>query len=125
MSMRFFMDRMTLKYGLIAGSPSVATGLAAAQTVTTVNLTAQRMTTTLTDGTTVPMWGYCSNDPAQGGALGGGGLLRVNACSSTPAGSGTPVPNTVWAPGPTIVMPVGNQLQINLTNKLAAGQTHP
>jgi large repetitive protein len=123
--MRFFMDRMTLKSALIAGSLSLllASGIASAQTVTTVNLAAQRMTTTLTDGNTVPMWGYCSNDPAQGGALGGGSLLHVNACSSTPAGSGTPVPNTVWAPGPTIVMPVGNQLQINLTNKLAAGSS--
>jgi hypothetical protein len=60
---------------------------------TTVNLTAQRMSTTLADGTSVPMWGYCT----------------TGACA--PA----------WAPGPTIVIandPAGNTLNINLTNAL-------
>jgi hypothetical protein len=124
MGMRSLIDRLTLKSACIASTMMLVAGLASAQTVTTVttvNLTAQRMSTTLTDGTIVPMWGYCTNDPAQSPGLGGGRLHNANVCSTTAAGSTTAVPNTVWAPGPTIVMPVGNQLQINLTNKLAAG----
>jgi hypothetical protein len=57
---------------------------------TTVNLTAQRMSTTLPDGITVPMWGYCTT------------------------GSCTPT----WAPGPTITVPAGTNLRIVLNNML-------
>ena len=57
---------------------------------TAVNLTAQRMTTTLRDGTTVPMWGYCV----------------TGTCTTT------------WAPGPTIMATAGTNLLINLTNTL-------
>ncbi len=57
---------------------------------TPVNLTAQRMTITLRDGTTAPMWGYCPTG---------------TTCTS-------------WAPGPTIVATAGSSLQINLTNDL-------
>ena len=105
-------------------SASVATALgivtlaAAAQTgaLTTVNLTAQRMGLTLPDGTNTSMWGYCSDDKAQNPALNGGRLLNVNACATTSNGA-----NRTWAPGPTIVLPVGNQLTIHLKNELAAG----
>ncbi len=57
---------------------------------TPINLTAQRMTTTLRDGTTSPMWGYCP----------------TGACTGA------------WAPGPTIVATAGTSLQISLTNGL-------
>ncbi len=57
---------------------------------TPVNLTAQRMTAALRDGTAVPMWGFCP----------------TAACTNT------------WAPGPTIVAAAGSSLQINLTNAL-------
>jgi len=54
------------------------------------------MSTTLPDGSSVPMWGYCTT-PTTG------------SCSAS------------WAPGPTITVPYnpdGNILQINLTNSL-------
>ncbi|MGC4121321.1 MAG: Ig-like domain-containing protein [Myxococcales bacterium] len=57
---------------------------------TPIQLTARRMTTTLRDGTTVPMWGFCT----------------TGSCTGT------------WAPGPTIVAPTGTSLQIALTNEL-------
>ena len=57
---------------------------------TPVELTAQRMTTALRDGTLAPMWGFCA----------------TGSCTGT------------WAPGPTIVATAGSSLQINLTNKL-------
>ncbi|BDG02334.1 Ig-like domain-containing protein [Anaeromyxobacter oryzae] len=59
---------------------------------TAINLTAQRMTTTLRDGTALPMWGYCV----------------TGSCTAA------------WAPGPTIVATAGDTLQINLTNGLPA-----
>ena len=55
-----------------------------------IQLTAQRMTTTLRDGTAAPMWGYCE------GA----------SCT------------TAWAPGPTIIAAAGSSLTIKLTNNL-------
>ncbi len=55
-----------------------------------VNLTAQRMSLALPDGKTTPMWGFCA----------------TTACSGS------------WAPGPTITVPVGQSLTINLTNSL-------
>ena len=74
----------------------------------TVNLTAQRMSTTLPDGTTVPMWGYCTPD-----ARGVGTPLRSGAaCPATPTAVG------LWAPGPTIVVPYTESLTITLTNNL-------
>ncbi|MGF6604340.1 hypothetical protein P3T23_009095 [Paraburkholderia sp. GAS448] len=118
--MRFLTHRAILGWAVCAMTMCVSASVSA-QSVTTVNLTAQRMTAALPDGTTVPMWGYCTNDAAQGAALGGGSLRTANVCSRTPAGSTTPVPNTVWAPGPTIVVPVGNSLRINLTNNLPSG----
>jgi hypothetical protein len=71
-------------------------GASLAATTTVVNLTAQRMSTTMPDGTIVPMWGYCTT-PAAG------------ACSAA------------WAPGPTITVPYdasGTTLQVNLQNML-------
>jgi hypothetical protein len=108
--MKPLIDWLTSKSACVATVMMLGASFASAQTVTTVNLTAQRMSTTLTDGTSVPMWGYCTNDAAQGPALGGGSLRNVSVCSRTPAGTTPPVTNTVWAPGPTIVMPFGNKL---------------
>ena len=59
-----------------------------------VNLTAQRSSLALPDGKTAPMWEFCTT-PANGAACQG-----------------------QWAPGPTIVVPVGQELDINLTNNL-------
>lgn len=60
----------------------------------TVNLTAQRMSAGLPDGSTVPMWGYCT----------------------TPTTGSCPGP---WAPGPTIVAAGGDTLTVNLQNQLS------
>ncbi len=60
----------------------------------TVNLTAQRMTTVLRDGTASPMWGFCQTGST--GCVSGGS----------------------WAPGPTLVAAAGDDLSINLTNNL-------
>jgi hypothetical protein len=57
---------------------------------TAIALTAQRMTTQLRDGSSVPMWGFCT----------------TGSCT------------TSWAPGPTIVATAGTSLQIALTNSL-------
>src|SRR3982074_1122385 len=58
-----------------------------------VNLTAQKMSTALPDGSTAPMWGFCAT-PASGD------------CSGS------------WAPGPTIVAAAGDMLTITLKNSL-------
>lgn len=64
-----------------------------AATTTTVNLTAQRMSSVMPDGNNVQMWGYCT----------------TGSCTAA------------WAPGPTITIPydaTGTNLQINLQNNL-------
>ncbi len=69
----------------------------------TVALNAQRTTTTLPDGNTVPMWGYSCNNAAAG--------VTANACSSlNQAAIG-------WAPV-LITVPTGQSLTIQLTNSL-------
>jgi hypothetical protein len=75
-------------------------GAAATAAATTVNLTAQRMSTTLPDGNSVPMWGYCNSGDA-------------NAIPKVPSSC-----TASWAPGPTIVVAAGDSLTINLQNKL-------
>ena len=80
---------------VVSISVLLTAGVAFAAT-TTVNLTAQRMTTTLPDGISVPMWGYCAT-PITG------------SCTAP------------WAPGPTITVPydaTGTTLQIVLKNML-------
>ena len=91
----------------IAASLLCAAGLASA--ATTVNLTAQRASATLPDGTSVPMWQFC------------GGLDTTKANAGTATGAGATCSTTAvatWASGPTITVPVGDTLTINLTNKL-------
>ncbi|MCU1282125.1 MAG: multicopper oxidase type 3, partial [bacterium] len=57
---------------------------------TSLQLTAQRMSIALRDGSPAPMWGFCAN----------------SGCSGT------------WAPGPTIVAQANTSLTIELTNAL-------
>lgn len=78
---------------VVSVSMLLAAGMPFAATTTTVNLTAQRMSATMPDGTIVPMWGYCT----------------TGACTAA------------WAPGPTITVPydaTGTNLQIVLNNML-------
>src|SRR5437763_9478268 len=75
-----------------------------------VNLTAGPTTTTLPDGTVVPMWGYSCGTAVTGATA---TCLPLNpnapaATTTTPAG---------WSPV-VITVPTGQILQINLTNSL-------
>src|SRR5438309_10508797 len=77
----------------------------------TVNLTAQPTSTTLPDGTVVPMWGYSC-----GAAVAPATCVALNphapaAIGTTPAG---------WSPV-VITVPTGQALTINLTNSLSFG----
>jgi IPT/TIG domain len=72
---------------------------------TTINLTAAPSTTTLPDGTTVPMWGYFC------GTATGGSCAALN-----PAMNNTTTPT--WSPV-VITVPTGNSLTISLTNNLS------
>jgi len=95
-------------FGLFLATGSVYAGS------TTVSLTAERMSTTMPDGNTVPMWGYCD-----------GTVATDTATTPTPiAGSAVCSTPTAWKAGPTITVQydpsVGatNALTINLTNNL-------
>ena len=79
---------------LMSGAYAVAQNLS-------VSLTASRSSTTLTDGSTVPMWGLACNSADTGAS-----------CSALNQNSGG-----TWAP-PVITVPVGSNLTINLTNNL-------
>jgi large repetitive protein len=89
----------------LAASTVLLAGAAGAAT-TTVNLTAQRTTIPL-DGATVPMWGYC-------------GALAANADATPSAGTAATVTcgSGAWTVGPTITVPAGSDLVVNLTNSL-------
>ena len=95
---------MILRAALAATSLAVA-GFASA--ATTVNLTAQRATATLPDGRSVPMWQFCGTT---------GPNADTTASIGTATGPGTAC--GAWAPGPTITVPAGDTLTINLTNTL-------
>jgi hypothetical protein len=93
----------------VAGLAAAALlGVSGAQAATTVNLTAQRASLTLPDGTVTPMWSYCGAS-----VTGGAGVTSGGACP-TPAAGVLPA----WTQGPTIVVPAGDALTINLTNQL-------
>ena len=101
-------DTKAILRTVLSVSMLVAAGLAAAQQITTVNLTAQRATAKLPDGKTVPMWNYCSTGV-------------TNAITDGSAQLGTAVGSAcsaAWAPGPTITVPSGGSLTINLNNTL-------
>ncbi len=81
-----------------AAAVLLGTGVMSAQ----VNLTAAPTTTTLPDGTSVPMWGY---------TCGAAGTVTTATCrAANPAAGG-------WSPV-VITVPTGGTLQINLTNNL-------
>src|SRR6266436_2059610 len=104
--MRFNYLKATLKTAVLAVSVLLlGAGVAVAQ----VNLTAQPTSTTLPDGTVVPMWGYSC-----GAAVAPATCFPLNpnaplATTTTPAG---------WSPV-VITVPTGQVLTINLSNSLS------
>jgi len=105
--MRFNHLKATLKTAVLAVSVLLlGAGVAVAQQ--TVNLTAGPATTTLPDGTAVPMWGY-SCGAAATGSTATCAPLNPAAAATIPAG---------WSPV-VITVPTGQFLQINLTNNLS------
>src|SRR5438309_3958682 len=106
--MRFNYLKATLKTAMLAVSVLLlGAGVAVAQG----NLTAQPTSTTLPDGTVVPMWGYSC-----GAAVAPATCVSLNphapaAIGTTPAG---------WSPV-VITVPTGQVLTINLTNSLSFG----
>src|SRR5882757_9520037 len=77
-----------------------------------VNLTAAPTTTTLPDGTIVPMWGYsCAGATATTGSTATCALLN-------PAAAATATAAATWSPV-VITVPSGQGLTINLTNSLS------
>src|SRR2546430_1408400 len=91
--------------GLAATVLLLASGVAFGQQV---NLTAAGTTTTLPDGSVVPMWGYSCDAVQPTGSTATCAALNTTA----PAGSWSPV---------VITVPTGTDLQINLTNNLSFG----
>src|SRR5882762_5054791 len=78
-----------------------------------VNLTAGYATTTLPDGTVVPMWGYSC-----GAAVTTGSTATCTALNKVVAAQTVPTVPPTWAPV-VITVPTGQDLQINLTNSLS------
>ncbi len=103
-----FFNAKVLKAASLAASLLATAGVASA--ATTVNLTAQRATAVMPESiSAVPMWQFCGAAVA-----GGAGATVGGAC----AAATTPPTPAAWAPGPTIVIPAGDALTINLTNAL-------
>src|SRR5256884_5595919 len=91
--------------GLAATVLLLASGVAFGQQV---NLTAAGTTTTLPDGSVVPMWGYSCD------------AVQPTGSTATCAALNTTVPAGSWSPV-VITVPTGTDLQINLTNNLSFG----
>src|SRR6266851_6035659 len=112
MTMRMNNMKAILKAATLAVAALLLTASASfAQQV--VNLTAAPTTTTLPDGTTVPMWGYFCGTAAAN-------VAPVATCAAlNPASVSTvaTVPST-WSPV-VITVPTGQALTINLTNGLS------
>src|SRR6266699_2785115 len=102
MTMRMNNIKAILKAATLAVAALLLTASASfAQQV--VNMTAAPTTTTLPDGTVVPMWGYSCGTAVAGSTA---------ACvKSNPAATG-------WSPV-VITVPTGQSLTINLTNNLS------
>ncbi len=82
-----------------------------------VNLTAAPTTTTLPDGTAVPMWGYFCGTAATG--------ATATCAALNPASVATLTAPATWSPV-VITVPTGQGLTINLTNSLSfAGGSIP
>jgi hypothetical protein len=97
-----------IKSGLAACAFLLAGGTAFGQQQ--INLTAAPASTTLPDGSTVPMWGYGC------GAAVTGSSATCKALNATATGK-------AWSPV-VITVPTGQDLQINLTNNLSFGTTN-
>ncbi len=101
--MRTSINKLMLGAASLAVTMLGAAGpAAAANPLTTINLTAQRTSAVMPDGASVPMWGYC------------GGLAGTTNAGTTVGGAC----GTTWAQGPTIVIPANSDLTISLTNML-------
>src|SRR5450631_376952 len=106
MAMRFnTIKSVLIKSGLAASVLLLASGASFAQSVT---LTAAATTTTMPDGSIVPMWGYSCSAAAVAPAT------CANLNTNAAAGTWSPVVITVTYD------PAGTSLAINLTNSLPA-----
>src|SRR5467141_3309547 len=107
--MRFNHLKATLKSAVLTVTVLLlGAGVAVAQQQ--VNLTAGPTTTTLPDGTVVPMWGYSC-----GGAVTGS---TATCAALNPASLATTTTAATWSPV-VITVPTGQGLTINLTNSLS------
>jgi len=120
MNLKSTMKALVLLAGMILAGTVVAFGQQQ------VNLTVTPTTTTLPDGTTVPMWGYFCGTAVTGSTATCGPLNPSSAGNPTAV---PPVPAT-WSPV-LITIPysaTGTNLTINLTNNLSftpTGSTTP
>ena len=104
-----------VKRALLAGIALLAT-VGVAQAQNTVSLTAARQTALMSDGASVPMWGWvCSTTTAAVGAT----CTQTNGAAQTVPATGT---STLWQPPlirvPAAVAPATTGLTITLTNTL-------
>src|SRR5467141_1261093 len=108
--MRFNHLKATLKSAVLTVTVLLlGAGVAVAQQQ--VNLTAGPTTTTLPDGTVVPMWGYSC-----GAVVSGSTAICAKLNPAAPAAIGTTPAG--WSPV-VITVPTGQGLTINLTNNLS------
>ena len=98
-------------------------GAALAQTV--VNLTAAPTSTTLSDGSIVPMWGYSCGTPTPGTCTALNPAVAAAQAAAAPTAAQA-AQAAAWSPV-VITVPTGNSLTINLTNnlKFANGNSVP
>jgi hypothetical protein len=112
-----------LKSSLAAAVLLSASGAALAQQV--VNLTVAPTSTTLSDGTAVPMWGYSCTAATGSTALCAASNPAVAAAQAAVAAATTAAPASAanvalakaWSPV-VITVPSGQDLMVNLTNSL-------
>jgi len=108
--MRTYNFKSAMLKSALAASVLLLTG-GAALAQQQVNLTAGASTTTLPDGTSVPMWGYSC------GALPAGGSSATCAALNTATTTNGGAAFGQWSPV-VITVPSGQDLQLNLTNNL-------
>ncbi len=87
------------------GAAVLLLGAGAAAAQQQINLTASGTGLVLPDGTRTPMWGYFCGTP-------------VSGSTATCAAANAKVPPNSWSPV-IITVPIGQNLQINLTNNLS------
>src|SRR5467141_2283507 len=116
--MRFNHLKATLKSAVLTVTVLLL-GASVAVAQQQVNLTAAPATTTLPDGTVVPMWGYSCGGAVTGSTATCAALNPASLATTTTAASWSPV---------VITVPTGQGLTINLTNNLSftpTGSTTP